>query len=364
MLFLCLISASCTSPPPQTKPSATNHQASNSKVQSILRDPLFARGVRHGNGNTYPGKMDRACRDRWNRRLEGLGEAVWRFTEIAEKTYFCENPNTPTLDKDRLIYESKDRSKRFMIRLDGSGTVRYLFDSSKEWRQGCQLNLPNEKAEKPVFGSEHWNWCHFLVGQPLADDHDEAGKVRFERYGDIRFQARVKLNDIARSGPECEERDGVPNHALFYIGFVLKRKAWTWTRPRTFYALVNAFYSKDGENHHEVAPWLGSDPVHAAVFFSPGYPALVRGTEVDYNVSVKTVANRAITAYNEKHKTSVLLEDYTLSGILIGWEIWGGYRTDVEMRGLALNGIESKTGSGKRCQDDFLDLAGHDGNLK
>jgi len=294
-------------------------------------------GVRHGMGNTYPCVLDWACRARWNSRVEGLGEAVWRFTEIAEKLYFCENPNTPTLDADRLIYESADRSKRFIIRRDGSGRVRYVFDSGKEWRHGCLLNLPDENGEKPAFAGDRWNWCHFLVGQPLKDDRDWMGKVRFERYEDIRFQARIILNDIARTGPECGEWKGTRNHALFYIGFVLKREAWGG--PRTFYALVNAFYSEDGETHHDVAPWLGLDPVHAAVFFSPGHPVLVQGSEVDYNVSVKSVAREAIAAFNERHETSLLLEDYTFSGILIGWEIWGGYRTDVEMSGLALNGI-------------------------
>lgn len=107
--------------------------------------------------------------------------------------------------------------------------------------------------------------------------------------------------------------------------------------PQTFYTLVPAFYSEDGATHLDVAPWLGGDPIGAAVYFSPKHPALQKGTPVRYDVDVESLAAESIAAYNKRYTAYVILSDYVLSEILVGWEIWGGYRTEVEIRDLSLN---------------------------
>ncbi len=300
-------------------------------VTQLLRDTTFGNGVKHGENNTYPAYLESNCRNRWLQKVPSLANASWSFTEIAEKTYFCENSATPT-NLATLSYASADYSKQFID--SKNGTVRFIFDSSKEWRQGCQLNLPSGGVQ-PKFPDPtgQWTWPHFLLDQVLTSP------VSFGTYNDLVLTAQITLKDIARIGSaDCAITDWNPhpqNHALFYIGLVLTRQSGSG--PLRFYALVPAFNTYNGSTNVNPAPWLGGDPVGAQVYYSPGQPVLTKGTTTNYNIKVETIAAEAVAAYNQRNGTALALTNYKLSEILIGWEIWGGYKTEVEVKGLALN---------------------------
>ncbi|HNT36938.1 MAG TPA: hypothetical protein PKH07_18255, partial [bacterium] len=278
-MFTLAVSVHCIEPVAEGILSGQRVEQDRAAKRQLLQDTRFTCGVQHGIGNTYPDDLDEACRARWMKRVPSLAHAKWRFTEIAEKTYFAENPDTPTRN-NALTYASPDASKQFIIAPDG--LVRFVFDSAKEWRQGCRLDLPDEKGTMPRFGSPNWNWPHFLINQVIVDASDESHKVHLEKYDDIILSATVTLRDIAKTGQDCG--DQVPDHAIFYFAFVLENQKGE--SPHTFYALVNALYTEDGSTHVSVAPWLGNDPINAAVFFCPGYPALAQGETTDYHISV------------------------------------------------------------------------------
>ena len=44
----------------------------------------------------------------------------------------------------------------------------------------------------------------------------------------------------------------------------------------------------------------------------------------------------AIEEINKRHRTSLSAADYAIDELLIGWEIWGPFRTDIRLGGLSL----------------------------
>lgn len=296
---------------------------SNSRVlpTALLKDPAFERGVQHGI-TTAGADWDHTCRKRWLRAMPSLNNAMWQFVEVAEKTYLCENPDTPRAGEGfSYIVRAKNGSKQFRVK---DGIARYTFDSSREWRTGCQMNFAEKSGARPRFGDDKWNWPHFLLRQVLTDETDAAGKVRFEAYRDITFRANVTLRRLVRTGADCPEWN-FSNHAVFYMGFVLERQTPSKTGPKNIYALVNGFYTRDGNTNIETGPWLGGDPADSAVYFSPGHPMLVPQTPTTYDIDVKRVAVESVAAYNRRQETSrtIDIRDYVLGQFLIGSEMWG-----------------------------------------
>ena len=115
-----------------------------------------------------------------------------------------------------------------------------------------------------------------------------------------------------------------------------------------FYILAPAIYS-EGENQHVVGslPWLGLDQFGDGVYFSGSQPILQAGSWVPYDIDVKQLVREALSAATQKAlpqgKTRIYRpEDYFFGCLLVGWEVWGGFDTDVEFRNLSLRGTPSR----------------------
>lgn len=313
----------------------------------LLQDPGFLAGVAHGYANTLPDARDVECRGRWAQRSPTLAASRWLFWEIAEKTYFCDNSETPVVAGTRLEYASPDRSKLAVLPRDGS--IRLVFDTSREWRKGCNLSLPDGSA-LPRYPDRDTNWPHFLIGQLLEDPREAGKRLALGRNRQLLLSASVRLNSSAR--PVAEECPAgtwsadaagpqIPNHELFYMAIVLRHRSFPARvgqaiNANQIYALVPMFYSENGTTPVNAAPWINADQYGNVVYFSPGHPFLSQGAWVDYAIDVEALAREALSQLKEKYGHDALPSDYHALGLLAGWEIWGGFRNDVEIRNFSL----------------------------
>ncbi len=316
----------------------------------LLRDPGFVQGVTQGYANHLPAAEREDCLARWNSR--GLGDAQWAFWEISERLHFAHNPDAP-LRAGPGAYEwsTVDLAKQCSI---DHGAVRFRFDTGREWREGGSLWLSDADGKRPRYGNPATTWPHFLVGQHLVASNDamypipDHEKLLLDTYKRLRFTLEVKLNRLERSSQwDHREEFGAADHALFYIGFaVMPRETQCIAQRGKFYILIPAIYSEGGAAHvQQCAPWLGIDQFGDGVFFSgsPVYPHLVAGSWVPYDVDVAALVREGLTAAAarvapEDRKRSLDPKDYFVAVLLIGWEVWGGFATDVEFRGVSLRG--------------------------
>ena len=320
--------------------SVTAVTSGNAPVSGqLFADPSFALGVQHGWANTYPDAEDTICKSRWAARSPSLSNASWLFWEIAEKTYFCDNPATPS-GSSPMTYSSSDGSKQFLNY--GGGRIGWRIDTAKEWRSGCNLSLPDQNGARPKYGDPATNWPHFLIGQDIKDPTDSQGKFRVGRYSKMLFSGSILLNNSAKTGEQCPGGSwstSFPNHELFYMTFVLTKTVPSTggtINANTIFALVPMFYSEDGTSHVNNAEWIMPDQFGQVVYSSPLYPSLKRGQRVDYSVDAIEILTNALKALKTNYGQSFNTSDYHVSQILLGWEIWGGYSNDVEASALSL----------------------------
>ena len=316
----------------------------------LLRDPGFLQGVTQGYANHLPPAERNDCLVRWQSR--GLGEAQWAFWEISERLYFAHNPDTPVrVGPGAYEWSTVDQAKQCSI---GDGAVRFRFDTGKEWREGGSLWLADAAGNRPRYGDPATTWPHFLVGQHLVANNDamypipEPEKLLLSTYKRLHFTIEVKLNRLERTSRwDHREEFSAADHALFYIGFaVMPKETQCIAQGGKFYILIPAIYSEGGATHvPQCAPWLGIDQFGDGVFFSgsPAYPHLVAGAWVPYDIDVAALVREGLAAAAARlapqdRKRSLDPEDYFVAVLLIGWEIWGGFGTDVEFRGVSLRG--------------------------
>lgn len=315
----------------------------------LLRDPGFSHGVTQGYANHLPPTERADCLLRWKQR--GIGEAQWAFWEISEQQHFAHNPDTPLLPRPRsYVWSTTDKSKQCLIE---DGIVRFLIDTSKEWREGGSLNMPDTKGRRPKYGDTSTTWPHFLVGQHFARDNDPATvipddeKLLFDKFRQLRLGIDAKLNRLQKSDTQDHRAEfQAANHAIFYVAIVLMpRSASRLAEMGKFYMLVPAIYSEGNERHVPgSAPWLGLDQFGDSVYFSGAQPTLQSGKWVDYDIDVKQLIREGLAAATQKTTTqgkprTYHPEDYYLGCLLIGWEVWGGFDTDVEFKNLTLRGV-------------------------
>lgn len=314
----------------------------------ILRDPGFVQGVTQGYANHLSPEEQADCLSRWTKK--GVKNSQWAFWEISEQLHFAHNGETPTLPRPGSFnWTTANGAKQFQIE---DGVVRMKLDTAKEWREGGSLNLPDKEGRAPKYGDPHTVWPHFLIGQHFAKDNapgtvlSEGEKLGVEGPQRLRFGIDIRLNRLQKSSDWDHQAEyGASNHAIFYMAFILvPRSASRLADTGKFYMLVPAIYSEGNEaNVPGSAPWLGLDQFGDGVYFSGAHPALKAGSWVSYDIDVKQLIREGLSTATQrslaqKKNRLYRVEDYWLASMLVGWEIWGGFDTDIEFKNLSLRG--------------------------
>jgi hypothetical protein len=327
--------------------AATSHAADNVPAGSeLLRDPTLSKGVTQGYANHLSAAERQDCLARWT--ASGISGAQWAFWEISERLYFAHNRATPTMPgPGAFSWRTADDAKQCLIT---DGSVRMIFDTRHEWREGGKLSLPSKDGTLPKYNHGITTWPHFLIGQHFAKDNhgpvSETEKLRFGRFDRLRFTVDVKLNNLLKSSDWDHRAEfKAPNHAIFYMAFVVMPVSASRVGDAgKFYILIPAIYS-EGQHRHvvECHPWLGQDQSGAGVYFTGSQPSLRAGNWVHYDTDVKQLIREALAAATKESRArgqtkTFVPEEYFLAKFLIGWEVWGGFNTDVEFKNLSLRG--------------------------
>jgi len=322
--------------------------AADSRSKQLLRDPQLLHGITQGYANHLPAAERADCLTRWQNK--GFTNAQWAFWEISEQLHFAHHRETPTVKAPgTFIWQTQNLAKQCLLE---KGRVNLLYDTSKEWREGGALNLPDKNGQLPKYGNPHTTWPHFLIGQHFAKDNNpltiipDTEKLTFEKYARLRLQAKVKLNRLVRSSTWDHRAEyQAPNHAIFYMAIVIMPKTANRVADGgKFYMLVPAIYS-EGDNRHVPgsAPWLGLDQFGDGVYFSGSQPTLAAGRTIPYDIDVKQLIREGLSAATQRSlqqgkPRTYRAEDYFLACLLVGWEVWGGFDTDVEFSDLSFTG--------------------------
>ena len=311
----------------------------------LLRERKLEKGVRLVNTN-YPPRKREAAQKRWEFKLPALATSLWGFSEIAEQTFFAENPDTPSVKGNQIIYASRDDSKRLEIDTD-SGNIQFVIDTGKEWRNGCNLSLQENGVDPEFSKGSDWNWPHLLVHQDILDPSAADGKLRLGRYPKLEFTFSAELLCSEKGKPDrCPPGTWGPvevgNHCLFYVAFVARNndrdidKATKNRLSRLIYCLHPVFCSYDGTSHFCHTPWLGGDPAGDACYWTPNHSGLRIGYPADITINVDALVRESVAALNQRLNASLTPKQYSITQVIIGWEIWGAFRGDVQIRDLSL----------------------------
>lgn len=315
--------------------------------RELLRDPALSKGVTQGYANQLSPAERTDCLARWT--AKGITDAQWAFWEISETLYFAHNPATPTVSgPGAFSWTTADGDKQCHI---ANGSVRMIFDTRREWREGGTLSLPAKDGARPRYDHGNTTWPHFLIGQHFAKDNlggpiAEAEKLRFDRFDRLRFTADVKLNHVLRNSDWDHRAEfKAPNHALFYVTLcVMPASASRLGDAGKIYVLIPGIYAEE-DNRHETKfnQWLGLDQYGEMVYATGSQPPLRAGDWIHYDVDVKQLIREALAVATQKSRArgqarTYVPEDYFLAFFLIGWEVWGGFNTDVEFKNLSLCG--------------------------
>ena len=331
--------------------AAIGHCQTPREIIELLRDRRLENGVQLVDTTNYPPELRLAARSRWEARLPRVADACWAFAEIAQSTFFAENPNTPTLDGPEITYASQDNSKRFEINT-GTGEIRYVIDTEKEWRGGCNLSLPQDGVEPTLSKGQAWNWPHLLILQEIQDPKAADGRLRPRSYDELRFSFSAELAASEKGKPnQCPPgtwgETVIPDHCLFYVAFKVAPQDDAATvqaaeqLAKSIYCLYPVFYSYDGKNPISSGPWLGLDPAGDGVYFTPHHSRLELGRPAEVRIDVGALIQDSIDAVNQRLATDLSPQDYIISHVIIGWEIWGAYRSRIRLRDLSLRAYNS-----------------------
>ena len=247
--------------------------------KELLDDPHLSKGIAVGFANTYPDNLDNACISLWRNILPSYNQIKWMFWEISERFYFCENQNNnPAVSSNLISYVSPNAGgKKFTINKD-TGVARMEYNTSWEWRGGCNLCKPwtfDGTTHYPLYGNSLTNWPHFLIGQVLSPSYvpslspiisiPENEKIFLTKYQQLLFSGEFKWNNSTKINPSfncppgdwkpntcnqeiCQNNcETIPNHAIFYVAFVLWYKNWPSypsEGPRVVYQLLPLIYTE------------------------------------------------------------------------------------------------------------------------
>jgi|GEM_PF-7114431 len=323
----------------------------------LLKDATFANGLQSWNG---PYLMAQTCQTNWMGRVPTLKQppqaTPWQIIEVGEKMLFCNQGNNPSNGAQITYTNPTDRgapagSKQIVDYKNADG-INMIFNSSQEWRGGCSLTKNDELNgnAKPVYAAYNgaWDWQHLLLDQKISDPSDANNRLMVNKYNKLTFDVTLKVNSSAKAVSPYYVNGDCPewkNHALFYIGVVLDDAAHIDDLTRRMYVIFPAWQTYDGNTYYKSGPWLGGDPANAKVYFTgmvgPGaeYEPAVLGQKRSYSIDLQELAAEGIGGYNQKRAAGISswnIDDYTISDIYIGWEIWGGYDTNVTIKNLSL----------------------------
>ena len=284
-----------------------------------------------------------ACRASWISRNHLLNNSKWRFVEIAENTYFCDRGDNPVSPN---VYSSVDGSKTFTIYSDGR--ARWQIDTNQEWRNGCDLSKFDAGGNPPKYPDPNTNWPHFIIDQDIKNSAIFDGKVWPSDYDSLIYTTSVKLNSTQKTGAECSA-DSWINHELYYMAYVIHHKDYPNAighnlNINTIYALVPIFYSNDGSQNTNGSEFIISDQYGNVTYFAPSsdYPFLTVGNWTTYSIDAKKMLNGALATFAETYQETFYSADFYISEILQGWEIWGGYKSDIEAANFSLGATKSQ----------------------
>ena len=368
--------------------------------RELLVDPNFENGVAIGYANNYPNDKDLQCIGNWRNKLINYNQIKWYFIEISERFYLCDNNNNPIVSDSSINYISPNYGGKQLLIDKVNKSVRMLYNTGWEWRGGCNLCKPwtfDGITHYPQYGNSLTFWPHFLVAQFLSSSYvpspdfqglnsvPVAERVEVNKSEGLIFHGEFKLNNSQKvnSRFNCPNGDWLPNtcnqelcqggnnncpqlkdHAIFYVGFVLWRKNQDPNKPPNYpnvlYQLLPLVYTEDGninlggDGYNGQAYFLG-DQFGDRTFFAKfgegstkNVKKLVKGQWTSIEIDVREFSKETLGRLNP----NINFSDYFVSSVLIGWEIWGGYQTDVEFRNLSLidnslSGISDINGDGK-----------------
>lgn len=300
----------------------------------LLRDPRWTLGLRppvNGANRDGPGAD---CLQRWQAALPSTADACWYLVTVEEADRLCDNLDTPAVDGDQVVYASAGGSKRLELRR-GAGELLIVYDTEREWRRGCDLSLPDDGAQPRYLRGQAWNWPHLLLSQDLRDPRTAEGRLRLSDYREATLTLRMQLlasekGSPAQCPPDSWGGQMIPDHCLLYVALVLVRDASAatpaaaGTLPPRIYALYPLFYSHGGERDDRAdGAWLGHDPGQDAVYFTANRVPLEVGADRVVSIDARALAAEAVAAVQAGFGP----EAYAVEGLLLGWEIWGAYRT-------------------------------------
>jgi hypothetical protein len=314
----------------------------------LLSQPDLRNGVRvAGRTNCFP-EISAEARARWQQALPGTAQSAWEFIEIAERQDLSDSPDTPEVDGPHITYASRDHSKRLEVER-ATGEVRYVIDTEREWRNGCNLSGLQDGVEPRFCRGKDWNWPHFLLSQVLREPGEPDQPLRMTPGRKLVFSCQAEVASCEMGQPNPCPRGSwgeqeVGNHCLFYVDFVMRHRdpaaaaaeGGGGKAARLIFALYPIFCSWDGKTHSSPAPWLGLDPGGLGVFWTANPAGLELGKEATVHVDAAALARESVAALNERYQMHLSPEDYTLDEMLLGWEIWGPFRCDIRLRELSL----------------------------
>ncbi len=319
----------------------------------LLQDTLMARGFKP----SHAGDPGERC------AMSSPGQTpAWKIVEVADRSYFCANGNRSFASGE--LFAADASAKSFTSNKRGQFNLK--FDTSKEHAQGCSLWRPDANGQQPLHrGSRNWDWSHYLLNQYLVEDiagitDAERSELDLENR-DFTFSVDVSLNRLRRSGPECgnfTQGAGplIKNHAILYMGFVLARKDTQQTEARAdgiyLVAPLNFF-----EGEHPTGPWLGGDANSTLVYIHDrdAYKVPVGVGPRHVEIQVNQLAESAFAKIKRDKGLSYQLDDYIVAEVLFGWELWGGYETDVTFDNISLKKSEAYVGVHKYFSRPLID---------
>ena len=320
----------------------------------LLKDASFSNGIQSWD-SPYP--FAQTCQTNWTNRIATLKDTPWKLIEVGEKMLFCNQDNNPSNGAQIIYANPMDRgasagSKQIVDYKNASDGINMIFNSSQEWRGGCSLTKNDELNgnAKPVYAANNgaWDWQHLLLDQKIIDLSDANNRLMVNKYNKLTFNVTLKVDSSAKMSSPYYVNGDCPewkNHALFYVGVVLDDATHIDDIARRMYVIFPAWQTYDGNNYFKSGPWLGDDPASAKVYFTgmvgPGakYEPAALGQERSYSIDLQELAAEGIGGYNQKRAAGIPswnIDNYAISDIYIGWEIWGGYDTNVTIKNLSL----------------------------
>lgn len=303
----------------------------------------------------------------------------------------------PVIGSNSIAYGSAGDSKTLFS--DRNGAIRLKYNTGMEYRAGCNLSLPWTYGNPPVtyypkYGGVS-NWPSLGISQilsssyiPIPNDQRSpniiplAERVNLKKYTTIQFNGDFRLNSLSRTGSECNTdldwrpascpkdptitdptnpnyycKDAcclpVPNHATFYVSFILWHNIWKYPQdnsvPNVIYQLLPIVYSENGTtniggNEENIMGDQAGDRTYFAKL-GKGVTAnakklTIGNSEFEHvNIDVAAFSKYVLHKINPDYFNDQNPErygEYFVSAYLSGWEIWGGYQTNIEMKNLSL----------------------------